>query len=177
MNPFGYNLNSRCRNKTERFSNRPTSPTSDVFGYNERSEVVFSRGDAKNAEAIYVYDKIGDLLKNLSLAITNFYSANNHNQYATILRDSATPREINPQYDIDGNLIFDGDYSFTYDTPNRLKTVSTNGVLVLTNFYDAKSRRVKKVTLDATTTFFYDELDNFSINQNRVSETVTIQAE
>ena len=52
-----------------------------------------------------MYDKIGDLLKYLSLAITNFYSANNHNQYTTILRDSASPREINPQCDIDGNLI------------------------------------------------------------------------
>ena len=105
MNPFGYNLKSRCRNRAKRFSNRPVSRNSDAFGYNERSEVIFSRGDAKNAEAIYVYDKIGDLLKYLSLAITNFYSANNHNKYATILRASATPREINPQCDIDGNLI------------------------------------------------------------------------
>jgi RHS repeat-associated protein len=35
--------------------------------------------------------------------------------------------------------------------------VSTNGVLVLTNFYDEKSRRVKKVTADAVITFFYDD--------------------
>ena len=39
---------------------RPTSPTSDVFGYNERSEVVFSRRDAEDAE--YSYDEIGNLV-------------------------------------------------------------------------------------------------------------------
>ena len=93
MNPFGYNLNSRCRNK--RFSNRPTTPTSDAFGYNERSEVVFSRGDAEDAE--YSYDEIGNLVACSSASITNHYIANNLNQYATILRDSASPREINPQ--------------------------------------------------------------------------------
>ena len=97
MNPFGYNLNSRCKNK--RFSSRPVSRNSDVFGYNERSEVVFSRGDAKNAE--YSYDEIGNLLKYHSASIINHYIANYLNQYTTILRDSATPREINPQCDLD----------------------------------------------------------------------------
>ena len=118
MNPFGYNLKSRCRNKTKLISNRSITRNSDVFGYNERSEVIFSRGDAKNAE--YSYDEIGNLVAYSSVSITNQYVANNLNQYATILRDSASPREINPQYDIDGNLIFDGDYSFTYDTPRLL---------------------------------------------------------
>ena len=99
MNPFGYNLKSRCKNRAKLISNRPTSPTSDAFGYDERSEVIFSRGDAKNAE--YSYDEIGNLLKYHSASITNHYIANNFNQYATILRDSATPREINPQCDLD----------------------------------------------------------------------------
>ena len=102
MNPFGYNLNSRCRNKTKLISNRPVTRNSDTFGYEERSEVIFSRGDAKNAE--YSYDEIGNLVACSSASITYQYVANNLNQYATILRDSATPREINPQCDIDGNL-------------------------------------------------------------------------
>ena len=94
MNPFGYNLNSRCKNRVKRFSNRPTSPTSDAFGYN-----IFSRGDAKDAE--YSYDEIGNLVACSSASITYQYVANNLNQYTTILRDSATPREINPQCDLD----------------------------------------------------------------------------
>ena len=82
MNPFGYNLNSRCKNRAKRFSNRPTSPTSDAFGYNERCEVVFSRGDAKNAE--YSYNEIGNLVACSSASITNQYVANNLNQYTAI---------------------------------------------------------------------------------------------
>ena len=61
------------------------------------------------------------------------------------------------EYDDDGNLLNDGYYTFTYDSANRLEKVSTNGVLVLTNIYDAKSRRVRKVTPEATMAFFYDD--------------------
>ena len=60
-------------------------------------------------------------------------------------------------YDDDGNLLSDGVYAFAYDSFGRLKTVSSNGVLLVTNHYDAKSRRVKKVTPEAATTFFYDD--------------------
>ena len=80
----------------------------DTFGYNERGEVVFSRGDAEAAE--YSYDDIGNL-KVLSSAITNLYIANALNQYTSIQSSStlsASPRDINPQYDIDGNLLTDG---------------------------------------------------------------------
>jgi RHS repeat-associated protein len=35
--------------------------------------------------------------------------------------------------------------------------VSSNDVLLVTNYYDAKSRRVKKVTPSSTITFFYDD--------------------
>ena len=83
--------------------NRPVSRNSDAFGYNEHSKVIFSRGVAEDAE--YSYDEIGNLVARSSASITNHYISNNLNQYTTILRDSATPREINPQCDIDGNLI------------------------------------------------------------------------
>ena len=72
------------------------------------------------------------------------------------------------EYDLDGNLLRDGYYTFAYDSDNRLKTVSTNGVLILTNFYDEKSRRVKKVTADAAITFFYDD---WNLVEERVAYT------
>ena len=100
------------------------------------------------------YDSIGNSIIASFNGTTNTYSANNLNQYTSILCASAPSRE--PAYDIDGNMLSDGVLSFTYDAANRLKTVSTNGVQILTNFYDTKSRRVKKVTSTATTTFFYD---------------------
>jgi len=132
--------------------NRPTTRNNDTFGYNERGEVALSnRGVEEDA---YAYDGIGNLLFSACNAVTNTYAANGLNQYTSILCASASPRE--QIYDFDGNMLCDGSLSFTYDAANRLKTVSSNGVLLVTNFYDAKSRRVKKVAPEATTTFFYD---------------------
>ena len=133
--------------------NRPISRNADTFGYNDRSEV--SSANISEFSNAYDYDEIGNLLLSAQNIVTNLYTANNLNQYTSILRDSVSPCE--PSYDDDGNLLCDGVFTFTYDAANRLKTVSTNGVLLVTNFYDAKSRRVRKVTPEATTTFFYDD--------------------
>ena len=73
------------------------------------------------------------------------FAANSLNQYSMF------------QYDLDGNMLSDGNLLFAYDSNNRLKTVSSNGVVLVANFYDAKSRRVKKVTPNATTIFIYDD--------------------
>ena len=103
----------------------------------------------------YDLDGIGNLLQSTFNAATNAYTANCLNQYTSILCDSVTLCE--PTYYTDGNMLSDGILSFTYDAASRLKTVASNGVTLVTNFYDAKSRRVKKVTPNATTTFFYDD--------------------
>ena len=137
----------------KRTLNRPVSRNADTFGYNDRSEVTLA--NISGFSNAYDYDEIGNLLLSAQNIVTQLYTANNLNQYTSILRDSVSPWE--PSYDTDGNLLSDGVFTFTYDAANRLKTVSTNGILVLTNFYDAKSRRVRKVTPDAATTFFYDD--------------------
>ena len=114
--------------------NRPLVRNSDAFGYNERSEVTDAVVSGLATE--YGYDEIGN---------STSYTANSLNQYTQF------------QYDQDGNLLSDGIHSFTYDSSSRLKTVVSNGVLLVTNYYDAKSRRVRKVTPEATTVFIYDD--------------------
>ena len=113
---------------------RPVFRNSDSFGYNDRSEVF--NATVSGTYSAYGYDEIGN---------SSFFAANNLNQYSQF------------QYDLDGNMLFDGNLSFAYDSNNRLKTVSSNGVVLVINFYDAKSRRVKKVTPNATTIFIYDD--------------------
>ena len=88
--------------------------------------------------------------------VTNAYTANGLNQYASIVCASASPCETAVGYDPDGNTTQCGDWTYTYDAANHLKTVSSNGVLLVMNDYDAKGRRVRKVTAESTTTFFYD---------------------
>ncbi len=114
--------------------NRPICRNTDTFGYNDRSEVTVA--NIYGVPAAYDYDEIGNS--------TN-WTANSLNQYTQF------------SYDLDGNLLSDGIRAFSYAAANRLKTVSTDCILISTNFYDAKSRRVKKVTPEATSTFFYDE--------------------
>ena len=43
-----------------------------------------------------------------------------------------------------------------------------NDILLVTTFYDAKSRRVRKVTPEAATTFFYDD---WNLIEERVAYT------
>ena len=135
---------------------RPITRNGDTFAYSARGEVVFSRGDAENAEEAYAYDHIGNAVLAANGGITNAYTANALNQYASILRASVSPCETIPQYDADGNLTGCGPWAFSYDAANRLVTVSSNGVALVTNFYDALSRRVRKATPEATTTYIYD---------------------
>ena len=149
--------------------NRPSSRNGDTFGYNARGEVTaatITGGSPSPATSFYGYDDIGNAVASVFNSTTNIYTANNLNQYTSILRPSASLREIT--HDADGNMMGDSIFSFTYDAASRLKTVSSNGVLLVTNFYDAKSRRVKKVTSEATTTFFYD---GWNLIEERVAYT------
>ena len=125
--------------------NRPTARNNDTFGYNARSEV--TAANVSGVPAAYGYDEIGNS--------TN-WTANCLNQYAEFMHDA------------DGNMTQCGDWAYTYDAANRLKTVSSNGVLLVTNFYDAKSRRVKKVSPEATITFFYD---GWNLIEERIAST------
>ncbi|MDO5318871.1 MAG: RHS repeat-associated core domain-containing protein [bacterium] len=70
---------------------------------------------------------------------------------------SAPLRETIPHYDADGNPVSFGAWSYTYDAASQLVSVSSNGVLLVTNQYDCRRRRVKKITPDATHTFLYDD--------------------
>ena len=127
---------------------RPVSRNGDAFGYNARGEVVFSRGDAENAEESYAYDHIGNAVLAASGGVTNAYAANTLNQYASILRGSGTPCEILPQYDVDGNMTSDGTFSYAYDAENRLISATpvspSLGSLAVENGYDHQHRRIRK---------------------------------
>jgi RHS repeat-associated protein len=51
----------------------------------------------------------------------------------------------------------DGAFTYAYDSKNRLTSVSSNNIPVASFAYDARSRRVRKATAEAATTFFYDD--------------------
>jgi RHS repeat-associated protein len=69
--------------------------------------------------------------------------ANNLNQYSQISLPSV-PSVVNPSYDLDGNMLTNGVWSFTWDAENRLASAMSNGVCLVRNTYDPRSRRIRK---------------------------------
>lgn len=102
------------------------------------------------------------------------YSHNVLNQYTAI--GSQTTGGSNCQgtvaqglsYDCNGNLTFDGTYTFTYDAENRLLTANKTG-LAATYQYDPLGRRTKKSGTGVTTTYFLsdgtDEIAEYDSSQ------------
>ena len=133
----------------------PVTRNADTFAYNSRSEVAAAT-IAGNHE-MHAYDNIGNSIYAAFNGLTNTYTANNLNQYTSVGRVAPNAPPTSPTYDADGNMTAFGPWTYTYDSNSRLVTVSSNGVLLVTNFYDAKGRRVKKVTQSGTSTYIYDD--------------------
>jgi len=130
----------------------PSSLTvNNAFGYNVKSEV--TSATMANGESIYDYDSIGNRLFASLDAATNSYTANALNQYSAIADPANT---VNPVYDLDGNIITNGVWSFRWDAENRMVAAYSNNELLVVNAYDDQSRRIRKVTAQGTRTFLYD---------------------
>ena len=128
---------------------RPANATDSVslmreWQYNRRSELAAATIGLNHFG--YAYDTIGNRLWSAANLTTNSYTANNLNQYSSILRASAPPRE--PTYDADGNMTDDGVFAYAYDAENRLVSVTsaspTNGAVRVLNAYDHRNRRIRK---------------------------------
>ena len=156
-------------------------PVTNGFGYNPRSEVTNAVMGA-NAYG-YAYNPIGNrkqsAIGNGQSADVTVYAANNLNQYFIITNSafSASPREISPTYDLNGNLTYDGTNAYFWDLQNQLILVS-NFQFQVSNTYDAMGRRVKKIVsrrdaetqswnVECTCHFFYD-------GWNVIRETIAI---
>ena len=143
--------------------NRVIRRNTDTFDYNIRSEVISAVIQTNHASR-YAYDNIGNNHWVSVNAVTNFYAANELNQYTGIGNETI----IEPEYDLDGNMTWDGRFNYTYDAENRLVAAYSNNVCVVSNAYDHMSRRVLKFTPTATHTYLYD-------GWNLVTETIQNQ--
>jgi YD repeat-containing protein len=74
---------------------------------------------------------------------TTAYTANNLNQYSAV-------GPAAPTYDQNGNLTYDGTFTYGYDAENRLTSIKQGTNTVATYGYDAQGRRKSK-TVGATT--------------------------
>ena len=141
-----------------------TSVKTNQFGYNLRSEVtsisscaVMAAGSALPSEFAYLYDNLGNRITASDPDYEDIsYAANELNQYSSITNDGAA---VALEYDLDGNLLSDGSWRYSWNGENRLIPAS-NATQVLTFAYDSQGRRYQKVVNDfstiTTNSFIYD---------------------
>ena len=120
------------------------------FGYNVRSEVT-SANMGTNTYG-YAYDSIGNRITATNNAEVASYTANALNQYTAI----SNAISVLPVHDDDGNMLTNGIFSYTWDGENRLHSVVSNDVPLVTYTYDYRSRRIGKVAGETTHSFLYD---------------------
>ena len=141
ISAFDY-INDEIGRRTARLDALPGAvATTNVFGYNTRSEVT-SANMGTNTYG-YVFDPIGNRITATNNAGGTSYAANEINQYIAI----SNAVTVLPSYDEDGNMLTNGVLNYTWDGENRLNTVSSNGVLLVTYAYDCRSRRIGKEVL------------------------------
>jgi RHS repeat-associated protein len=82
-------------------------------------------------------------------ATTVAYTANSLDQYTAV-------GAVTPTYDGNGNLTYDGTFTYGYDAENRLNSVTQGGTTIATYGYDARGRRKSKTVGSATTIYITD---------------------
>jgi len=137
----------------------------------------------------YSYDAMGnrkqasELSASSGISALSVYSANNLNQYTFISNHvgslQPTAYSLQPSYDLNGNMTWDGTNAYFWDLQNQLILVS-NAEVQVSSAYDAMGRRIRKeVTVwdeqltayrsQFTSHFYYD-------GWNLVRETVQLNS-
>ena len=144
ISAFNYENDGLWR-RTARTDTTPTLTVNNAFGYNLKSEV--TSATMANGDYNYDYDPIGNRVFSSLNAATNTYSANALNQYTNInpLNPVNPIEEIKPSYDLDGNMVTNGFWSYSWDAENRLTAVYSNDTILVSNIYDHQSRRIAKI--------------------------------
>lgn len=126
-----------------------------TYSYNSRNELITSSTSIDNDYAFtYTYDSIGNRLTASQTGINYDYMSNELNQYKKVNSE-------NLAYDFDGNIITNGQWTYSWDGENRLKS-ATDGNMYLEFEYDYLSRRISKKVYNNSalikhTYFIYDE--------------------
>ena len=125
----------------------------DVYGYNERGELISAAKNAEGAEIEYAYeyDDIGNRETSSERGTNSVYTANSLNQYTAV-------DDFTPQFDDDGNQTLvktsTGIWSVTYSGENRpilwecvmpdSNTQNSNTQTLVLMSYDRMGRRMTK---------------------------------
>jgi len=97
----------------------------------------------------YYYNALGNRTSvNDGGTVTSYISNNLLNEYTTV-------GGVNYDYDLNGNLTYDGTYTYIYDCENRLTEVKQGQTTVATYQYNYLGQRVSKTVGSTTTAYCY----------------------
>jgi RHS repeat-associated protein len=137
----GYGYDATGRRTAETFPG--TSTPARTYGYDTADQVTSANYDGGGTQTdAYAYDPAGNRSTATVIALggtATTYTANSVNQYTSITGISA------PVHDANGNLTSQNGVTYTWDSENRLLSVS-DGTTINTFTYDALHRRVTKRT-------------------------------
>jgi RHS repeat-associated protein len=149
--------------RTMRYDALPSSVYTNAFGYNACSELTSEYDNSWRYDNYYGYDPAGNKINAFSMSGNTFhYDSTLLNQYTAVAwGPNGNEYTFEPEYDLDGNMITDDTWEFTWDEENRLIEASNTVTSVtIINSYDHKGRRISKNTIDSmgqsTTTYLYD---------------------
>jgi RHS repeat-associated protein len=175
----GYTLDATGRRTNETFADGSTPARS--YGYDTADQVTAASYGNSQSDS-YAYDPMGNrtsasFLRSVGVPPTNgtvTYNANNANQYISVT--GLTPIT----HDANGNLTLQNNVSYTWDSENRLLSVTPNtpaiGDKSLVHTYDGQHRRVSRTIREwtasgwvnnETTHFIYDGwnvIEEYSLN-------------
>ena len=130
---YGYTVNLDGRREAATQTDGKTwAYTYDSF--NQVTAGVLSDGNTPVSSHTYAYDLIGNRTSSADNGVTRSYTANNLNQYTEV--DS-----VEFEYDADGNLLSDGQFTYEYDAQNQLISVA-NETEKEVFVYDFMGRRI-----------------------------------
>ncbi len=155
---FNYTFDNEGTRLTSEKTHRPTN--SEKYTYDQDYRITnYKEGTLVSGaipspltQSTINYDGVGNRTSVIHDAVTTNYTTNSVNQYVNI----ADSLFVNPNYDGNGNMLFDGSHNYQYDTENHL--VAVDGGSTALYKHDALGRRVQKVTSSATINYYYDGL-------------------
>jgi len=116
------------------------------------SSVTFTHGyDGTNRRTQQAVSDNTWLLYPAATGSTTAYTANALNQYSAV-------GSVTPTYDGNGNLTFDGTFTYAYDAENRLISITQGGTTIASYAHDGRGRRKSK-TVGSTTTLYVTDAD------------------
>ncbi|RUL77760.1 RHS repeat protein [Dyella choica] len=131
------------------------------YGYDAASEVTGLGYTQRNGSTLgnltYAYDTDGRIASKGGSFATDTMPRSTAQPATFDLNDRETSfNGAALRYDANGNLVFDGTNTYTWDARNQLAQVSQNGTVQLSFSYDAMGRRISKSVQGVATQFLYD---------------------